>query len=91
MPSVTVQRFKFNSRAHQVEETVSTYVSELRSIAEHCNFGELLDDMLRDRLVCGMNNKQIQRRLLAESKLTLKGALEIAQNLETAAQNVQAL
>ena len=90
-PSVTVQRFKFNSRAHQVEETVSTYVSELRSIAEHCNFGESLDDMLRDRLVCGMNNEQIQRRLLAESKLTLKGALEIAQNLETAAQNVQAL
>ena len=66
-PSVIVQRFKFNSRAHQAEETVSTYVSELHSIAEHCNFGESLDDMLRDCLVCGINDEQIQRRLLAES------------------------
>ena len=90
-PSVTVQRFKFNSRVRRAEETVSTYVSELRSIAEHCNFGESLDDMLRDRLVCGINEEQTQRRLLAESKLTLKRALEIAQSLETAAQNVQAL
>ena len=29
-PSVNVQRFKFNSRARQAEETVSTYVSELQ-------------------------------------------------------------
>ena len=47
--------------------------------------------MLSDRLVCGINDKKIQRRLLAESKLTLKRALDIAQSLETAAQNVQAL
>ena len=47
--------------------------------------------MLRDRLVCGINEEQTQGRLLAESKLTLKRGLEIAQSLETAAQNVQAL
>ena len=90
-PSVIVQRFKFNSHAHQAEETVSTYVSELHLIAEHCNFGESLDDMLRDRLVCGKNTEQIQHCLLAESKLTLKRALDIAQSLETVAQNVEAL
>lgn len=90
-PSVTVQRFKFNSRSRQPGETVSTYLSELRSIAEFCNFGQSLDDMLRDRLICGINDEQIQRRLLAESKLTLKRALEVAQGLETAAQNAQAL
>ena len=46
--------------------------------------------MLRDRLVCGIN-EQTQHHLLAESKLILKRALEIAQSSETAAQNVQAL
>ena len=43
---------------------MSTYVSELRSLAEHCNFGAMLDLMLRDRLVCGINDDAIQRRLL---------------------------
>ena len=40
--------------------------------------------MLRDRIVIGVNDSNIQRRLLAEPNLTLKKALEIAQALETA-------
>jgi len=34
--------------------------------------------MLRDRLVCGVEVATIQKRLLAEPKLTLKRATEIA-------------
>jgi len=45
--------------------------------------------MLRDRLVCGINDEAIQRRLLAEPSLHLKRALELAQGMETAAQNVR--
>ena len=44
-------------------------------------------DMLRDRLVCGINNDHIQRRLLGEVTLTFKKALEIAHAMETAAIN----
>ena len=64
------------------------HLSELRALAQWCKFGDTLDDMLRDRLVCGVNEETIQRRLLAESGLTLKKALEIAQGLEAAARNV---
>ena len=42
-------------------------------MAEHCNFQATLDDMLRDRLVCGVTDGCLQRRLLAEPELTLKG------------------
>ena len=83
-PSITVQRFKINSRSRHPGETVSIYVLELCSIAEFCNFGQSLEDMLRDCVVCGINDD-------AESRLTLKRALEIAQSLETAAHNKQAL
>ena len=44
--------------------------------------------MLRDRLVCGINNKKIQRRLLAERELTLKKAEEIALGEELAVKHV---
>ena len=42
------------------------FLSELPALAEFCNFGPSLDDMLRDRLVCGVEDPPIQRRLLAE-------------------------
>ena len=44
-----------------------------------------------DRLVCGRNDKGIQRRLLADSGMTFKRASELSQGLETAARNVKEL
>ena len=63
-------------------------MAELRKLTEHCNFGESLPEMLRDRLVCGINNKKIQRRLLAERELTLEKAEEIALAEELTAKHV---
>ena len=63
-PSPIVKRFEFNSRRQKEGESIATYVAELRKIAEHCDFGAVLSDMLRDRLVCGAVHKGIQRRLL---------------------------
>ena len=40
--------------------------------------------MVRDRLICGINEPRIQRRLLAETKVDFKRAMEIAQAMETA-------
>jgi len=82
--SVIVQRFKFNFRTQQSGESVATFVAELKRLSEHCHYGDTLDDMLRDRLVCGIANTRLQRRLLAEPKLTFKKALELAQAQETA-------
>ena len=55
-PSVIVQRFNFNTRMKQPGETIAAYTAELRKIAEHCSFGDSLDDILRDRIVCGIND-----------------------------------
>ena len=52
------------------QETVATFVAELHSLSEYCNFGGSLDIMIRDCLVCGINDDAIQKRLLSESGLT---------------------
>ena len=72
---------------------MATYVSEIRSIAEaeYCNFGLSLDEMLRDCLVCGINNDTIQNRLLSEAKLTFKKAMDLAQGLEAVTKNAKEL
>ena len=63
---------------------MATFVSQLRSLSKDRNFGDTLELTLRDRLVCGINNDRIQRRLLAEKNLTFIKALDIATAMELA-------
>lgn len=91
-PSVIVQRFHLNSRFRKQEESVADYVAALRHLTEHCKFrDDLLTEMLRDRLVCGINHEPLQHRLLSEADLTFKKALDIAVSMETAASDAQHL
>ena len=75
VPSEIVQRYKFHMRFCQPMESVATFVSELRALEEHCQFGDTLELMLRDKLVCAINDKAIQKRLLSERELTFEKAL----------------
>ena len=90
-PSAIVQRFRFNSRNRHTGESIAAYVAQLRQPAEHCEYGTTLNDMLRDRLVCGVDDLRIQRRLLAEPQLTFDKAFEIATASESAEKNVKDL
>ena len=65
------------------------YVEELKKLSTECEYGDSLNEMIRDRLVCGVNDRRIQRSLLAEPDLTFKKAMEIAQAMEAADKNVQ--
>lgn len=47
--------------------------------------------MLRDQLLCSMNDECIQRRLLAESQLEFKKAMELATAMETDDRNTRDL
>ena len=87
-PSAIMCRYRFNSRDKKPTESVSAYVAELRSLGEHCKFGTNLDEMIRDHLVCGINDPRIQRRLLQEpDSLTYGNAYKLAIAMETASKD----
>ncbi|KAL4708755.1 hypothetical protein ACJJTC_007136 [Scirpophaga incertulas] len=77
--NVTVERHKFFTRSQQQSESIEQYVFDLRKLAQTCEFGELRDDLIKDRLVCGIYNSAIRERLLREDDLTLPKAMEIYQ------------
>ena len=79
-----VQHYQFNSLQYATSETVAEYVAALRKQAEHCNFGDTLNEMLHERLVCGIANTTVQEWLLTEPKLTFTKAMTIAQAVELA-------
>ena len=59
-PSTIVQRFYFNTRTQEMEETVLEFVAGLRRLSEYGQFTATLDDMLRDRPVCGIRDRRLQ-------------------------------
>ena len=86
---VIAERFYFHRRNQLSGESVAQYVAELRRLATHCNFGVGLDEALRDRFVCGINDERTQKRLLTDEDLTLAKAVALAQGREAAEKNAQ--
>ena len=61
-------------------------------MATHCAFGDYLSEAIRDCIVCGLRNEHIQKRLLAETDLTLTKTMESHRAWKHAAdQNAQKL
>ena len=83
-PPVISQRYVFQQREQKEGETINEFVIELRRLARTCQYGQFLDDALRDRFVCGISNHNTRRKLLAEKELTLKRAIEVAVAAEMA-------
>lgn len=69
--NITMKRHKFNTRNQRAGEEIESYVSDLRIKAKSCNFGDLYEEFIRDRLVCGINNDNLRKVLLRDSDLTL--------------------
>ena len=53
---------------------ISEYLSKFRRLSTHYEFKDYLNEALRGHLVCGLRNKEIQRKLLAEANFTLTKA-----------------
>ena len=90
-PSFIVQRYNFHTRVQRTDEGIAEFVAQLRKLSEHCRFGGTLDDMLRDRIVCGCRDKRLQCKLLAEPELTFAKAFATAKAMETAEREAKEL
>ena len=74
--NVIYERYKFNNRSQEANESIDAYTTALRTLAETCEFSSLKDDLIRDRLVCGIRDNGLRKKLLQEPKLTLKKCLD---------------
>ena len=67
----------------------STWLSYDGFNTVHCNFGNFLEQALRDRFVCGLRSEGAQKKLLTQTNLSFQKAVEIAQSMETAEANTK--
>ena len=89
--NLVYERYIFNT-CRQIEgETVDGYVNRLRKHASTCGFGTLNDELIRDRLVLGVNDEGTKLRLLKEDKLTLDKAINLCRSSEIATKQLNVL
>ena len=72
----------FNKRDKQ-GESFDTYLNSRCSLAKTSYFGELRDNLLRDRIVVGLLDNATRKKLFAEPKLTLDKCINICQANKT--------
>ena len=82
---LTFDRHSFFTRNQQESETIDTYVTELRNKASRCEFADLKDGLIRDRIVCGIINDSVRARPLRESDLSLEKCVDICRASEISA------
>lgn len=61
--NIIYERFKFNSTVQKPGETIDLFITSLHTLAEHCNYGQLKEELIRDRIVVGMLDTKTSERL----------------------------
>ena len=76
------ERYLFFSRGQESGEPIDKYATVLRNTADSCEFQDLKDSLICDRIVFGIADNNMTERLLRVTDLTLNKALEIARAAE---------
>ena len=73
--NITVVRYQFNTY-QQTTESMESYIRELRQRIAYCSYSNMEDDLLCDRLVCGVKDDTLRDKLLQTPNLTLQQCLQ---------------
>ena len=83
----THERFLFNKRVQNSDESFEAFLSALRELLKTCNFCEdCQPSILRDRIVIGIRDKTTQELLLRERQLTITQCINICKAAENASE-----
>lgn len=80
--NVIFERARFNQRSQLQGESVEHFITTLYTLAEGCNYGDLKDEMIRDRIVVGIRDKALSERMQLDPKLTVDTAKQLARQRE---------
>ena len=62
---------RFNKRSQLLDESVDHFITEIHMLAETCEFGDMKEELIRDRLIVGIQDLALSERLQLEPDLDL--------------------
>ncbi|XP_021340612.1 uncharacterized protein K02A2.6-like, partial [Mizuhopecten yessoensis] len=69
------ERAKFNHRKQNEGESADNFITALYTLIEHCEYGALKEEMIRDRIVVGIRDSRMSEKLQLDANLTLEKAV----------------
>ena len=63
-------------------ETADSFITDLYTLAEHCEYSTLHDQMIRDRIVVGIRDAALWEKLQMDADLTLEKAITAVRQSE---------
>ena len=57
------ERQEFRAHQQRLGEGISDYILALKRLSRHCNYGDRLNENLRDTFVGGLSSKQVKQKL----------------------------
>ena len=70
--NVIYKRACFNRRNQEPGESVDSFITAMHTLAEHCEFGALRKQLIRDRIVVGIRDAKLSENLQLDTDLTLE-------------------
>uniref|UniRef100_A0A8B9JE72 ribonuclease H n=1 Tax=Astyanax mexicanus TaxID=7994 RepID=A0A8B9JE72_ASTMX len=89
--NVIYERYNFGICKQEEGEPIDSFVTRLREKAATCEYGELKDDLIRDKIVLGIADENTRRRLLRERQLTLNSAIDTCRMAELTNQRLKSM
>ena len=80
--NVIFERAMFNRRCQKQDESVEQFITCLYQLSENCAYGELRDEMIRDRIVVGIRDEAMSQKLQLDADLTLESAKKLVRQRE---------
>ena len=80
--NVTFERHVFNPRVQAPGESIDQFVTDLRSKARSCEYAQLCDSLIKDRIVVGIRDDHVRAKLLRTTDLDLPKAIDICRAAE---------
>nr|XP_042908526.1 uncharacterized protein K02A2.6-like [Parasteatoda tepidariorum] len=74
--NIIFERAQFNRRIQKEGESVNDFITALYALADKCEYGNLHDELLRDRIVVGIKDQTLSEKLQLDSELTLQTAID---------------
>lgn len=89
--NVIIERAKFNKRAQLSDEPIEQFIASLYNLAADCNFGDLRNELIRDRIVVGIRDTSLSERLQMDPELTLEKVKTLVRQREAVREQQQTL
>ena len=75
--NVIYERVKFNSM-RQGDMTIHQFITAIQSQADVCEYGDMRNDLARDRIVVGVNDQKLREYLIDVEDLTIEKCIQKA-------------